>query len=350
MKKPSHQLWDRQRRLARYRMDERKKRFDRHWTPRGQRYVVPGEIIVAPGEFNLIKGGGTEVVKFLRAVADRVLTQSKPVQLDFRRTRQFHVPGAIYLYAELDRIISLSSLAKPITIRDPRARKPREVLKQIGLYELTRDKCEIVPQFDDVIYWRTTKGSDQSGDKLQLLEPVAEKANASSRRHVAVGDIWRGISEAVANTVDHAYIKPRSDRHGSHPEVRWWMFTQLKDARLTAAVCDLGCGYSQTIDRYIPETVIAQFKQLIQGANADALAIQTAMEYGRSGTRQGHRGKGSRDAISVLDKHGAGELVILSNSGWVRYVFQGGKQTGIFSEALGIDIRGTIVWWNLGLE
>jgi hypothetical protein len=309
--------------------------------------VPPKALIRGPKEFNLTQGDGVELVKFLRAVSERVLGQKQAVTLDLRDTEAFWVPGTILFYAELDRIVSTSDLPKPVTIVQPRRRKPREVLKQIGLFDLTGDTCNVVPEHRDVIYWRIAKGSDQSGDQLRLLEPVAEKANTGSKRQVALSNIWRGISEAVANTVEHAYIKPRNDPFPGHPGVKWWMFTQLRDGILTSAVCDLGCGYAETIDRYVPEAIAAKFRELFRGANVDAQAIQTAMEYGRSRTRQDNRGKGSRDAMAVIDRHGTGELVILSNGGWVQYRFAEGMEKSVQSFPLGISIKGTIIWWKL---
>ena len=86
-----------------------------------------------------------------------------------------------------------------------------------------------------------------------------------------------------------------------------------------------------------------------RGKNRDACAIDTAMQYGRSGTKDEHRGKGSKDALAVVEKHGEGELVVLSNSGWMRYVYTRQKKWTSNAGALGIDIRGTILWWKLPL-
>lgn len=350
MKKPSAYLWLRQARLSSYRARQRFLRKNKRWIPPDARYVIPGDVIKAPAEFNMIRGGGVQVVKFLRAIAQQVLVRGKPAKLDLRGTERFFVPGAILFFAELDRIIRLSPLPKPISIIDPRLRKPREVLKQIGFYELTQDSCDVVPSYDDVVFWQAAKGATQSGEQLQLLEPVANKANAGHKKQVELGGIWRGVSEAVANTVDHAYLKPRDDGFSEHPDTKWWMFTHVRDTMFTAAVCDLGCGYRSTINRYIPEIIVAKYGELFRGMNPDASAIQTAMEYGRSRTRQDNRGKGSRDALSILDGHGQGRLVILSNTAWVQYFFNNGKQTKVEIMELGIDIKGTIIWWNLPLE
>lgn len=317
--------------------------------PPERRYVAPGELIRAPLRVDLVRGSGREVVKFLRAVARTVLEQKLPTRLDFRSTTTFYPAGTILLFAELDRIVTMSDLPKPLTILDPRMRRPREVMKQIGLHEITQDRCDVVPERQDVVYWKATKGSDQSGDQLAMLEVVANRVNATHAKQIELSGIWRGVSEAVANSVEHAYKLPRADGFAGLSDTKWWMFTQLRDGIFTMAVCDLGCGYRSTIALTLPEAVLAKFASLLKGVNEDAAAVQTAMEYGRSGTKLTERGKGSRDAMSVLKRHGSGELMIFSNTGWMQYEYRDGAEIKRSHGGLDIDIRGTIVWWKLPL-
>ena len=168
------------------------------------------------------------MVKFLRAMAATVLVNKTPVKLDFRFTESFYPAGTILLFAEVDRVVSMSDLPKPITILDPRLRRPREVLKQIGIHEITGDRCDVVPEREDVVYWKATKGFDQSGQNLAMLEVVAEKVNRAHAQQLELSGAWRGVSEAVANSVEHAYKLPRVDGFAGLPKTRWWMFTQLR--------------------------------------------------------------------------------------------------------------------------
>jgi hypothetical protein len=313
--------------------------------------VRPGELMHAPRDFNLIRGAGMEVVRFLRAVAIAVLREKLQVRLSFKHTEYFHVPATILLFAELDRIISLSDLRKPISIIDPIRRRPREVMKQIGLYGLTGDRSDIIPERDDVVYWKATKGVSQTGDTYgSLVEAIAERANRDHAKQLEVSGLWRGVNEAVANSVDHAYKKPRADGFAGLDSTKWWMFSQIKDATFTLAVCDLGCGYRATINETIPEQFISSIASKFGKANRDSLAIATAMEFGRTGTHETHRGKGSRDVLSLLEAHGDGTLVILSNTGWMRYEYEHKELVVTHRGDLGIDIGGTIVWWKLPLE
>ena len=347
MKKPSIKLYERQSRIARYRWEERALRRGKPRLDPARRYVPPGAVIMAPAKFDAIRQSGRDTLKFLRAVAHRVLTEGQPVVLDFRRTVSFYPVSTIYLYAEIDRIVSLSPLAKPITIKEPQRRRAREVLKQVGIFEVTGDSCDIVPERSDVVYWKASKGKDQSGESLAMLEVVADKVNKDHARQIELKGIWRGVSEAVANSVEHAYKVPRSDGFAGLPDTRWWMFTQLRDGIFTVAVCDLGCGYRATIVNSIPSYFLNEIAATLQGMNGDARSIQTAMEYGRSSTRQDERGKGSRDALSVLQKHGFGDLMILSNAGWVQYTYANGREQQVVHGSIEIDIRGTIIWWKL---
>lgn len=347
LKKPTPHLFERQHRLAYFRDDERRRRKDRRHVPPQNKYVRPGSFIIAPVKFDAIRSAGTEVLKFLRAMAHTVLAMKQAVVLDFRRTESFFPITTIYLFAEIDRVVSLSDLVKPITILDPRLRRPREVLKQIGIHEITGDTCDIIPEREDVVYWKATKGRDQSGTNLAVLEVVAERVNRDHAKNVELSGVWRGVSEAVGNSVEHAYTLPRDDGFQGLNDTKWWMFTQLRSGTFTVAVCDLGCGYRNTIAQTLPQKFVVELAAALAGTNRDAVAIHTAMEYGKTRTAKTERGKGSRDALSVLQKHGRGDLMILSNSGWVQYSSSRGKPLVESRGSLTIDIRGTIIWWKL---
>lgn len=100
-----------------------------------RRYVHAHPRIKAPNAVISTKGdAGIELIKFLKAAARRVLVEQESVLLDPRDTASFNASGTILLYAELDRVISLATMHKPVTIRQPLRRKSREVLKQIGIF------------------------------------------------------------------------------------------------------------------------------------------------------------------------------------------------------------------------
>lgn len=296
-----------------------------------------------------MRGSAHELVKFIRAVAVRILVAKLPVTLDFRATNAFAPAGTLLLFAELDRIVQLSQHPKPITIRAPRRRRPREVMKQIGIFETTGDSVDLVPERRDVVYWRATKGADQSGESFgPTFEQVTARVDKDAADQMAAR-IWPGLSEAIANTIDHAYVMPdRGDGFPHCPNTRWWMFTHLRDGVFTVAVCDLGIGYLRRAPTTLPEAFLAQIGKFLTGSNLDARAIQAAMAYGKSSTGGKERGKGSRDALSVLQNHGEGELIVLSNSAAVIYQLKRGEpETSMRVVELSAKCLGTIVFWKL---
>jgi hypothetical protein len=302
-----------------------------------------------PWRFDLGGTTGLEVRAFLDRVCDAV-TAGDHVRLDFRDTKIMYPAATILLYAEIDRLISTSTLAKPITILAPKSRRVREVLKQIGFFDLTGDASATVPSRRDVVYWRQAKGKDQSGPNLELIEVVAERVKAEHGSNLILDSLWRGVTEAVANSVEHAYKHPRSDGFQGLAETKWWVFTQVKDGVFFVCVCDLGCGYQATIGETISEILRAEIASLFKGKNRDAIAIETAMAFGRSSTGEGHRGLGSRDAMSVLERHRDGDLVVISNTGTVHYKYVGGVLTNRSQTGLGFSVNGTILWWRLPLK
>ena len=316
MKKLSSSQRERQIRTAIIR-DWQRHRHRRHARRRKIRnirrqFTAPVGAIEAPRRVDLIPGFDKALRRFLDAVAEKVLKREAPAILNFYETEGLALPGTILMFAELDRIAAQSSLQKPLTIIDPKRRRPREVLKQIRLHEITQDVCNTVPSREDVVYWKATKGRDVSGDRMAMIEAVADTVRSEHGVDVVLATLWRGVSEAVSNSVEHAYMKPRRDGFGGLPETKWWMFTQVKDGFFLVAVCDLGCGYRNTIGETIGEQIISQLSATFAGENQDARAIHTAMEYGRTGTAQRHRGKGSRDALSVLTQRQNGQLLSLA--------------------------------------
>ncbi len=305
-----------------------------------------------PTHFSLTRSG-KEISSLLFEIEKCVLRRGVAAKIDFKKTEMIHVEACILLFSEVERFISCASISKPITIIDPVRRRPREVLKQIGLHNLTGDSSDVVPERPDVVFWKATRGFDQSGSALgPMVKYVAATVNQTATQKVVQSGIWKGVSEAVTNSVDHAYKFPRKDGFVRLQGSRWTMFTQIKDGLLTIAVCDSGCGYSESVPKTIPEHIIGSLSALFTSKlSADSQAILLAMEYGRTSTGQAERGKGSRDALRVLTEHKRGEMFIYSNCGSVRYKFNEASASPEYS-AVSLDfyVSGTIIGWILPIE
>lgn len=341
-------------RLIRLTQERTARRLKRVFKPprfRRYRVVIRENKLTAPARIELIGTNARHLSEFLSATKEHVLVNKKRLTLDFRRTTSFAAAATLLLFAELDRIIQLSELNKPLTCRSPQATRPREVMKQIGLFQLTGDAVDVVPKRDDVIFWCATKGADQNGEIYgPLIERVAATVNKSYTDSIEKNGLWQGVSEAINNTTDHAYNDARSDGYPHAEHTRWWMFTHVRENTFTAVVCDLGIGYKRSVPNWIPAKVLETIRGTLLGKNLDSIAIQAAMKYGTSRTDEKNRGKGSRDALSVLTKHGVGELTIASYTGGVKYELKRGDTVPkITAIKLDLNIKGTLVWWRLPL-
>jgi hypothetical protein len=345
-------------RRLRWRKYKRQYNIERYASLTNQIYRGSGDSkprirIQAPKEFSLTYGRASLVVDFIAQVSYQVLEVGNRVTLDFSKTAKLLVPGAILLFAELSRIAKLSKLGHTFRIKSPTLKKPRQVLKQIGIYEIAGTKLDETPSFSDVVYWRATSGANQNRESAlgELVEHITDQIiNPTHLTLISKKDLWSGVSEAVTNSVMHAYKHPRaSDQFAGLEDTKWWMFTQIKDNRLTVAVCDLGCGYRKTLDASITEWFSQKISGLT-GGNADAMAIEAAMEYGRSSDKLPERGRGSKCALDVLNRSEAGTLRILSNTGCVDYVRKNGETRLHKSQGIDTNINATIVWWHLPLR
>jgi hypothetical protein len=217
------------------------------------------------------------------------------------------------------------------------------------MHEITGDKCDIVPTREDVVHWRSAKGFDQSGvPSGEFLVEALSRAREGGPIQFDEKAVWPGLNEAQNNTIDHAYESVRTRGMSVQPAVgsRWWMFYQLRDGIFSVAVCDLGCGYAQTIDKTIPEAVSSWLKLPRSSECDDTQAIKIAMEYGRTRTGQSERGKGSRNALEVLDANPGAKLLVYSNGGLVTYTNADHRSDLVVNEsAFPFNIGGTIVQW-----
>jgi hypothetical protein len=343
-----------EKRDSRRKKSNRKARIRRRLGNKKSRRILRrnSTVFSAPSHLNLTRYG-KEVAIFVQGFVRCVLRRENPATLDLRDVEMIHLEACILLYSEIERVVANAKISKPITIIDPRRRRPREVLKQIGLHTITGDSSDVVPERRDVVFWKAVRGIDQSGTKLgPIIEYVATSVNESATKRIETSGIWKGVSEAVANTIDHAYKYPRTDGFCGTGS-KWTMFTQVKDGVLTVAVCDLGCGYSTSVERTITEAVRNRILGLFtsNSYSKDTQAILLAMEYGRTSTGKEERGKGSRDALRVLTEHKRGEMFVYSNCGHVKYKFNPATDAAEF-KAIDLDfyVSGTIIGWVLPIE
>ncbi len=152
-----------------------------------------------------------------------------------------------------------------------------------------------------------------------------------------------GLSEAIINSLHHAYRGARPDGCGAFKERRWWMFTRETQGTLEVLVCDLGIGIPRSLPLAWDRRFLGKVRQIFSGDPPDVAAIKTALILGETSTDEEHRGKGLPQVWNATHESDDGVVGIYSDRAYVISTPDEGMQTTEFSDRL----LGTLVWWRV---
>jgi len=208
--------------------------------------------------------------------------------------------------------------------------------------------CEANLEEDDAMHdemvrhWRYATGERINLQTTQAFEQFEGRLADNLRK-----GMWRGISEAIANSTEHAYLEPRGTEGVRLGRKRWWMFSQERDNDLTVVVCDLGIGIPRSLPlKWEPGTLARIFDGVV-GHGPDVRAIRAAMRVGASSTGKRHRGRGLPQIWHELRNLGAKGVIILSNCGMLVWDGESGQER---AREFTDSIHGTVIAWQVPLS
>lgn len=294
-------------------------------------------VLKAPLEFEIVSTHLRKLsLAFFERIRAHVNSGCRRLWLDFSETRKFSSGGTLLLYAELVRLIeNTDGLIIRSTI--PKNNKAAQVLQQIGLSKLLRTKNNTKCLDGDVVNWRSARGQGALGEKYDEILGFYEGRITESLQT----ELYTGITEAMTNAHQHAYIGQRGDGVETDPDYRpWWMFSQEKDGKLSVVFCDLGVGIPASLPHTRP-----RLWQLMDRFNmTQGRQIEGAVRDSRTRTKKQHRGKGLRQIIETISSCKGGKALILSNKGWYS-IKSGVPASGDFRDS----IMGTVIYWQMPL-
>lgn len=306
--------------------------------------IIPfTEIISAPKAFNIDdKKKRRHVIEFLKKLRRTFAQRNvQKVIIDFKNTENFVADATLLFHAELLHLIEMRQNGVTIGYKPPINDRASEVLHQIGFYNLCggNPRKRSAQNYDDVVHWRVAKGSlvDNS-----ICASAIEKYEGQLAEPLING-LFRGLGEAMTNTIHHAYIDTRDDGLNYNPPTKnWWMFSQSRNNYLSVVFCDLGIG----IPRTLPIKKQTLFQQLIalKFDRKDSEYIKIAIEDRLTRTNQPGRGRGLGDIVDVVTKQKSGIVKIYSNHG----VFLK-DETSTVTRDLKESILGTLIYWRVPL-
>jgi hypothetical protein len=291
----------------------------------------------APKEFNLTDVSHRSTLLTRLGRLRQLLRKGDPVCIDFSETERMVADGTLLFLAELRRLIKHAKGELVITCTPPKNDKVAQVLQQIGLFSLLGVTNDTVPKDDDVVNWRFAHGHKVEGERYEDVLAEYDGDIASQLQET----LFTGITEAMTNVLNHAYLIPREDGTDITNSREWWMFSQAKDGEITVAFLDLGAG----IPRTLPMTKPGLWRKFLQfGKSQDSRAIQYAVKDSISRTNESHRGKGLGQIARVIDQVAKGEMAILSNYGALSRSNEVMRRKD-YSDS----IRGTLIFWKIPL-
>lgn len=290
-----------------------------------------------------------DTLAFLNEFRQCALQQRRVVRLDFTTLEHISPAAGLVLVAELDRWRRRFGFKPRVIDVDRWDANIRRLLEEMGFFRVLEVNNPPSSMPEDVtspdvtfIGFRSRKeayGEDARALRLELEEAVG--AIVPNK-----GSLFRAVSEAMTNSLQHAY--PPFMKNNARIEYRrWWMSGSYERSRkiLRVLFFDQGVGIPATLPRNHKREHIHQILDRLGLARGDAAMIQTAIEIGRSATQKPHRGKGLGEIQKLVDQFAEGRLRILSGRGEYIYV----SHTGVTLVKHHAPLGGTLIQWEVAL-
>lgn len=313
-----------------------------HWsypTLRNRNGAISFVRILAPQVLTIAKEiERRDLIRFISKFRQILLNGKGGVIADFSQVRSVFPCGGLLLLAEIDRVCRIISDSRRLRCKSAKHDSlPDQVFNQIGLYGRFQYDRIALPTDQSVIHWRMASGVKAEGEEAGAMLDTCEGDLTDTLKT----SLYRGITEAMTNAVQHAYIAIRHDGTRVRGDKRWWMFSQERDGFLKIVFCDLGIGIPVSLPM-VNSTMQTALK-LVRRDRSDVEAIRMATKLGSTSTSERYRGKGLPEILDAAGKSEQGYCLIYSNRG--QFGFAAGGQTveNQFSDT----ILGTLIEWRV---
>jgi hypothetical protein len=278
-----------------------------------------------------------ELLRFLAKLKRVMLNGDGGALVDFRLTQTLHPSGTMLLFAEIDRINRLVANIREMRCRPAENKIVDQVLEQTGVYKRFNHSTAAAATHETVIHWRQATGVKVDGQDAGYMLDKCEGRLAEPLKQ----GLFRGVTEAMTNSVHHAYVGEREDGTAKGGEKRWWLFSEERDGFLSLVICDLGIGIPKSLPKQ--HTAVRAILNTFASDRADVEAIKLASELGKTSTSLGNRGKGLPEILDAARQSDEGSCIIFSNRG--QFGFAAGKRA-VENQFTG-SIYGTLIVWRV---
>lgn len=263
------------------------------------------------------------------------------ITLDFSATKKMHAEATLLFVAELRTLVRLTEGGVTWELVPSQTSKVMQVLQQVKVLDLIGAAVIVECKDEDVVHWRCAFGQGADGSKFDdVMGPYqGEIAPALS------ADLYKGVSEAMTNVVNHAYMLPREDGLRPISDRDWWMFSTEHNGRLTVVICDLGAGIPRTLPHNKSHRGL--WKRIRRLSDkGDGKIIAYAVEDSVSRTKHSHRGKGLGQISRAIQHINDAKVTIMSNRGAYQRASSGKVKIWEYPDS----ILSTLIYWEIPLR
>lgn len=288
-----------------------------------------------------------ETCKFIYKIKKTVFSDGLYVFLNFSTCKYISPETCVVLASEIDRCRSL--VPKSVHGAYPSDPDVYFQLNELGFFGMLGIKAS-KPVFDDapeVDVVKLTSGSDNPENLRLGMKELFDKTIQVEKDDTYTEDVWRALSEAMINSIEHAYPEKFRAKTQKTCLPKWWRagFKDNEQNNVIMVFFDQGTGIPNTINPTWEEKV-KSFVRKFSREPDDNEKIVMAMEKGRSSTKVEGRGQGSFDMQKLIRQSSDAHLNVLSYNG--RYTYKSSGE--YYSEDVITPLPGTLLIWKICLN
>jgi hypothetical protein len=307
-------------------------------------------VIATPPVLNLDSEIDT-TLSFLNNITEVVSEKGMRVRLDLTDLEVLTNDAALCLASSFVALQQATGNRKTVTTESyPNLRRVELHLQQCGFFETLglRSRLPGPAKPDQYLWFPPQSGKSTDGATVDLLQKRLFGFDTQLDSDLST-NIYRAVTEAMANVVEHAYATIQANSILSWLNGRWWMSGYLDSESGIARIFlrDLGVGVPKSLSAKLPSDTLNRIITWTQGDGyRDVDLLRAAMIVGKSGTRLPFRGKGMQDMLRLAKRQPGGRFRVISGYGNVE-IDDEGVET---STTLKHPMVGTFVEWSLPLN
>jgi len=311
-----------------------------------QEMILRDYHVSAPENFNL-REDFDEAVIFLQTIRQESLKRRKRYSINFKTIQTLSPAAALLLTAEMDRwrrTTKMKLVPAELKKWNPDVRR---LLNEMGFFEALgmENPCG----FDDLIedenlkFIKFMSGSTSDGTYVKELRIALEKLAGAINAKIYM---YNGVTEAMANSVEHAYPPPQKFPNEIYK--RWWISGSYnkENGRITVMVYDQGVGIPTTLPVSRFRDLVSSFLGTLSLSATDGNMIRAAMQIGRTQTGAENRGLGLNEMRDFIVRSERGTLRIISCKG--DYIFYHNEKEEVKEHD--VSLGGTLIAWEIFIK